>query len=651
MKHGTFKQRLRYRFDNFISKGGWSIFLSLLAVFIISLIVIFSIRATIFYLLPDSSKEFDTFLRNLYISFLELTDPGSMAQDKNSSGWFKLTAIMAGISGIVIMSMLIAIVTTALDQKLAFLRKGHSKVMEKNHTLILGWNDRVVEILRELILANESEKNPAVVILAEPEKEFMDDLLNTQLKERLTTRIITRSGNTASLIDLARVSIESCRSVIAVAHCSDTAALDQKAASDARVIKTVLGIITSKPESKKFNIVAEIFEPANRAVVESVSPSEVTTVDTQEILAKLLAQTSRSSGLAVVYGEILSFDGCEMYFYNTHWKQSRFGDLQYHFNDGVPIGIRDSAGKVTVNPDTNTLMQDSDDILIIAEDDSTIRYQKNVVTQAASLDLKPGRQQTYQERTLLLGWNAKAEIFIEELADYVKEGSVIDIIIKYPAKAIKDTIKLIQERLSHISINLYNQNPMQRTTLLEHDPLSYDDIIILSQGDESSDPEKTDSETIIILLLLRSIFSENPLRASNTTLITEVMNSENKELISRAGVNDFIISNRFISNILAQISEEPDIKAVYDDLFEEDGSEIYLKPLSLYLETMPEKAVKFSDLMNLAGKRNEICIGFRSHTDVEDINKNFGVKMIPDKNKTYLLHPDDNLVVVAEDEL
>ncbi|VAW75844.1 hypothetical protein MNBD_GAMMA12-628 [hydrothermal vent metagenome] len=650
MKHGTLGQRLRYRFDNFISKGGWSIFISLLAVFITSLIIIFSIRATIFYVYPEASKEFDTLLRNLYISFLELTDPGSMAQDKDSSGWFKLTAIMAGISGIVIMSMLIAIITTALDQKLAFLRKGHSKVMEQNHTLILGWNDRVIEIIRELILANESERSPAVVILSDLEKEYMDDILNTQLKNRLSTRIITRSGNTASVTDLARVSIESCRSVIAVAHCSDTASTDKKDASDARVIKTVLGIITSKPTDKQYNIVTEIFELRNRAVIESISPTEVITVDTQDILAKLLAQTSRSSGLAIVYGEILSFDGCEMYFYTSHWKESKFGDLQYHFEDGVPIGIRTN-NKVTINPDANTIMKAGDDILIVAEDDSTIRFQKNSVTQVKPLKLKPGRLNIQQERTLLLGWNAKARVFIEQLADYVKQNSVVDIVIKHPAPAIINTIKELQARLSHITINLYNHDPMLRETLLEHDPFSYNDIIILSQGDEISNPEKTDSETIIILLLLRAIFAENPKKARRTKLITEVLNSENKELISQTGVNDFIISNRFISNILAQISEEPDIKAVYDDLFEEDGSEIYLKPLSLYLKKLPNKAVKFSDLMHLAQQRNEICIGFRSHKDIDNISKNFGVKMIPNKNKTYLLHPDDNLVVVAADEL
>ena len=64
--------------------------------------------------------------------------------------------------------------------------------------------------------------------------------------------------------------------------------------------------------------------------------------------------------------------------------------------------------------------------------------------------------------------------------------------------------------------------------------------------------------------------------------IGEILESENQSLVAHAGVNDFIISNRFISMLVAQISEDADIKPVYDDLFQEDGSEIYLKPAPLY---------------------------------------------------------------------
>ena len=63
------------------------------------------------------------------------------------------------------------------DKPFGWLKKGYAKVMEREHTLILGWNERVLEILRELILANESESDAIVVILSEMDKEEMDDYL------------------------------------------------------------------------------------------------------------------------------------------------------------------------------------------------------------------------------------------------------------------------------------------------------------------------------------------------------------------------------------------------------------------------------------------------------------------------------------------
>ncbi|MEZ6127995.1 MAG: hypothetical protein R3C59_04895 [Planctomycetaceae bacterium] len=104
-----------------------------------------------------------------------------------------------------------------------------------------------------------------------------------------------------------------------------------------------------------------------------------------------------------------------------------------------------------------------------------------------------------------------------------------------------------------------------------------------------------------------------------------------------------------MSTILAQISEEADIKKVYDDLFSEDGSEIYLKPARLYFEDLPQQ-VTFADMMGIAQVREEVCIGVKITEWQQDINRNFGVKLIPEKNSMWTLKPDDCLIVVAEDE-
>jgi len=151
------------------------------------------------------------------------------------------------------------------------------------------------------------------------------------------------------------------------------------------------------------------------------------------------------------------------------------------------------------------------------------------------------------------------------------------------------------------------------------------------------------------LLLLRNIFKQFPEESKNTKLITEVLDSENQELVARTGVKDFIISNRFISMLLAQISEDADIKRVYDDIFQEDGSEIYLKPASLYFSEFPI-TVTYADMIHVAQLRQEVCMGVKIKELEQDMEQNFGVKLIPEKTVGYTLTAEDSLVVLAEDE-
>ena len=650
MKRASASQILRYRFDSFIAKGGTSIFFSLVAAFVAILVLIGGIRAVVFSLHPDGAAPFDDILLNLYVTFLQLTDPGNMAQDIATAPHYKLAAVAAGLSGVILLSMLIAVITTALDQKLHDLRQGRSKVLESGHTLILGWNERVVEIIRELVIANESERNPSIVILSETDKERMDETLRARVPGTANTRVITRSGNTSLIGNLERVTVEGCKSIIVLASCGESASAEDKAASDAKAIKTVLAVVAAKPQGSRYNVVAEIFDARNREVVEQIAPEDVRTIDAQDILAKILVQTSRTSGLAVVYNEILSFDGSEMYFHSADWRGAKFWHLQFYFADGVPMGIRKPDGTLSINPPPNTPMEDGDDILILARDDSTIEFAPKPVVRPAEHPLHTARLEPRKERNLILGWNQKASVFTRELADYVRDDSVVDIVVDDPSQGIADEIQALGRELGKLSVNLIDASALSKEVLVSLRPFTYDNIVILSQNGSLGNSEKTDSETIIILLHLRAILAANPDQAGGTTLITEVMDSDNQELVSRAGVNDFIISNRLVSNMLAQISETPDLKDVYDTLFEESGSEIYLKPASLYFAELPAE-VRFADLLVMACKRREICIGVRQGRWASDLSANFGVSLVPDKGTRYTLTADDALVVVAEDEL
>ena len=253
----------------------------------------------------------------------------------------------------------------------------------------------------------------------------------------------------------------------------------------------------------------------------------------------------------------------------------------------------------------------------------------------------------------MIGWSFKSSAIIREFADYIIEGSEIHVLLKRPTSEQIAEVEALNAELEGIEVALIQQDCLNIEDLMSVRPFEYNNIIILagnSQGDDRVDAARVDSENIVALLLLRRIFSQYPAESKNTKLITEILDSQNDELVAKAGVQDVIISNRLVSMIMAQISESPDIEKVYDDIFQEDGSEIYLKPASLYFEKLPAE-VSFADMMAVAQKRDEICIGVKILAQENDKANNNGVQLIPEKNTAFALRPGDSLVVLAEDEL
>ena len=178
----NFNEKLKYRFERYINKGGASIFVSLFLVFIVFFVLIFGLRMLILtFFSPGNDPNYTGISDDVWRTWLQMMDPGNMSQDNSMSIWTKVSSIIAGVAGVVILSALIAFITTAMEKVFYNLRKGRGRLMEEDHTLILGWNERTLDIIRELIIANESEKYASVVILALEDKEEMDDFIRNKV--------------------------------------------------------------------------------------------------------------------------------------------------------------------------------------------------------------------------------------------------------------------------------------------------------------------------------------------------------------------------------------------------------------------------------------------------------------------------------------
>lgn len=644
------RDRFKYRFDNFISSGPKSIFLMLLAMFIVAYLLTALMRTGVEYFILKSGTS-ENLVNDIWLSFLQITDAGAVAEDTANAIPMKIVGILTILLGMIFFSGVIAFITTELDKKMSDLRKGRSSVLEKNHIVVLGWGEMVFEIIKELIVANESGKG-SVVILSEIEKDEMDDILLERIPERKTTKIITRNGKTSSLDSLKRVGVNEARAVVILPMCSESATEEEKVISDAKVLKTILAVVAaSKFDPTPPNIIAEVFDNTRRGVMVGLDPEHITMVETESMIAKIIVQSSRTTGLGVVYDHLIGFSGSEIYFYGADWRGLKFGDLPFYFKDGIPIGVKTADGKINLNAAKDYTMAAGDEIVIIAEDDSSIKLAKKTLYSPIDLPLSSKKLETKKERELIIGWNAKARIVVEQYTDYIPEGSVIHLIIQSPAEDELEEINELRGRYPKIELELFEYDPLNMDDLAKVKPETYDNVIILNKAEE--DTEKLDSTTITTLLLIRQLFREyekNTGRKVATKLVTEVMNSSNLELIARTGVNDSIISGQMVSKILAQVAENPPILGVYEDLFTEEGSEIYLKPIDLYLETLPDR-VTVADLMLLAQKRNEILIGYRYGAYADDVDRYFGVNINMPKNTVIIPSKDDYFIVLSENEL
>jgi ion channel POLLUX/CASTOR len=164
------RERLRYRFDNTMSKGAPAL-IGLLGILSAVLVVVFGVAG--YLARPPEGKDW-SIGKTLYMALLRAMDPGTVTGDEGPPFWIFL---MFGVTigGIFIVAALVGVITTGLEAKLDDLRKGRSQVVEEGHTVLLGWSEQLFTVVSELAVAKESERRPCVAILADRDKVEMED--------------------------------------------------------------------------------------------------------------------------------------------------------------------------------------------------------------------------------------------------------------------------------------------------------------------------------------------------------------------------------------------------------------------------------------------------------------------------------------------
>ena len=430
----------------------------------------------------------------------------------------RVVALFLSVGGMLVTALLVSLISEAFSSRMDELRRGKSDVLETHHTLILGWSDKVIPMIRQLALANESEGGGVVVVLALKDKEEMDDeVRRLGEKDLLGTRVICRQGSALLASDLGRVSVRTARAIVVLADDGTGRYTDS---ADVNTLRVVLVLSHLRDNGGlEGHVVTELFDIDNEPLIHMIGGESVHTLVSHDVIGRLMLQCARQPGLAAVFEDLICFEGSEFYFQQWEALEGRtFGEICFMFEDAVCCGLEEN-GRVFLNPPDSTVFTSAHRLIALAEDDDS--YQPS----AAPFPLEgddnahtPSPAAAVSEKILFVGWRRDLQDLVAALDEFVGPGSELYILSDIPEPERR--VILLQngmdpERdLHNLTLKHVVGDPVSRKSLATLPLERFDSVLLLAHGAEDDDQQVMDSKTLTTLLQIRTIQTERLTRAA-----------------------------------------------------------------------------------------------------------------------------------------
>jgi hypothetical protein len=583
----------------------------------------------------------------------------------------RAVASMVTVLGILYFSVVLGLVVEAVQAKMNALREGRSLVVEKGHTVMLGFTEKSLLFIKEIVNANESEGGGVIAVLCADGKEKMDkELMHFITKKQLKgTTVVFRQGTRLMASDLDKVSVTTARSVVVLSN-----TLLQPDKADAEVLQVILNLANLKLSG---HVVAEVRDKDNEALIHLIGRGNVETVVSHDIIGRLMLMSVRQPGLAEVYGSVLGFEGDE--FYTATWTQLagvRYGDVQLMMPDAIPIGIRyGGEGGITLNPRHDYVMDAEDELVVIAEDNDTYKPEEKHRCSPGNAPSEVGGTGT-REFIFFAGWRRDLRDIVLLLDDMCSQGSEIHIMAGV-ALSHRDTLLsesgLDVDQLQNIELIHHVGNTAMRRHLESIDIMKFTSCIIFADEEEEGDIMQSDSKCLATLLLIRDI-QNRMRRATNATgldpsqrmsrslsrtstnsgrgnssdggsgdkvpIVCEILDPRTQQTIQQnpemRAVSDFLQSNDMVSKILAMVCEDRTVKLILDEMLAPKGASMACVPAEKYCN--PGEILTYFQMACRCQAVGEILLGYLE----PDASESTGFKppLINSKEKTKAIRWD-----------
>lgn len=158
----------------------------------------------------------------LWESWTFVADPGTQANAAEEKPALRPVALSITVLGLVVFALMVGLVTESVTEQVDSFKKGRSKVLDQDHIIMVGWTDKSLSIIEQLAYANDSIGGTNIVVLADLDKEDMENELRSAVAggavELYNSKVIFRSGDSLMESELLKMGVTRARTIIALSN-------------------------------------------------------------------------------------------------------------------------------------------------------------------------------------------------------------------------------------------------------------------------------------------------------------------------------------------------------------------------------------------------------------------------------------------------
>ena len=540
-------------------------------------------------------------------------------------------ALFLSIMGLVVFSVLISLINNTMRSRIEALRKGDTQVLERDHVLLLGWNNKVFSILQQLARLQPAVK---VVILAPREIDMMQEQLRVAGIQRERIKVILRSGTPSNHGELDRVAVDRAASVIVLATDAD----------DSEAIKTMVLLAVRQDWSGEPPILtSEIALEQNYELAKIAARNRLHIISSSRVISKVIVQTVRNPGLADVYSEIFSPTGNSIYVQCIPECTDRpLGEIAYGLSDAITVGIawdeqRDDAVRhaAGLNPEPDYEIAEDEQLVLLTRG-LPIPYSRPDTIPESRIYREGGSAPHVPARVLLIGWTDILYDILQELDAHALRGTEVTILSNVKQDEAQQRVENHQvNAFKNLTLVFLEGDAVMQAAWTGIDISAFQSIVVLA--DESDEQEDADTRTLRILLRLSDLRKQDESQAHT---VAELLDENNRALLTGLGVHDIIVSPEVVSAQLAQIARQEVLAPIYRELLSAGGVEVSLRPAGDYVQLDTDCC--FGDLVYASQQKMEIALGLRL------ARRGGKVLLNPSRRTTWQLGKHDKVIVLAQ---